>query len=163
MDIITLDVGGKKFKCSKHLLISRCKYFEDLFSEYDDKKEIYIDRSPHIFKHILALIRDHRYQYPKKYNEELYYFLMKKKNTLRKSKQKFEELTFYEKINFLEKDNLYTEEIECYNRLKTFKIDTSIVYNHDSINCNCDNCKLYRLKYFINTGRYYRKTNVFEY
>lgn len=163
MDIITLDVGGKKFKCSKNLLISRCKYFEDFFSEYDDKKKIYIDRSPHIFKHVLALIRDHRYQYPKKYNEELYYFLMKKKNSSNKIKKEFEELTFDEKIYFLEKNNLYSEELECYNRIKKLKIDNLVVYSHDSINCNCDNCKLYRLKYFINTGKYYKKINIFEY
>ncbi len=169
MNIITLDVGGKFFKCNKDLLISRCKYFEDLFAVYDEIKDgemntneiIFIDRSPHIFKHILALIRDSRYQYPKKYNEELYYFLMKKRKKRIISKEinskEFKNLSIKEKFSLLEEKNLYVDEIECFKRLKTRFATVELIYKHDSINCNCDNCKIYRINYFINTGNYFSK------
>jgi hypothetical protein len=79
MNIIKLDVGGKLFKIGKDLLLSKSKYFEDLFedttvSELDSSEEIYVDRSPHIFKHVLAYIRDSTYKYPEKYLNELDYF-----------------------------------------------------------------------------------------
>ena len=168
MSIISLDVGGKIFKCNKDLLISRCKYFEDLFSEYSHLTEnnneiIYIDRSPHIFKHILALIRDSRYQYPKKYKEELTYFLMKKRKKriiseeINSQIKEFKNLSIKEKFSLLEEKNLYEEEIECFKRLKTRFATVKLLYGHDSVNCSCDNCKIYRINYFINTGIYFSK------
>ena len=36
MTIVKLDVGGKEFKCSKDLLTSKSKYFEDLFEDYQN-------------------------------------------------------------------------------------------------------------------------------
>lgn len=171
MSIISLDVGGKIFKCNKDLLISRCKYFEDLFSEYSHLTEnnnennneiIYIDRSPHIFKHILALIRDSRYQYPKKYKEELTYFLMKRRKKriskrINSQIKEFKDLSTKEKFSLLEQKKLYEDEIECFKRLKTRNATVQLLYGHDSINCSCDNCKIYRINYFINTGIYFSK------
>jgi hypothetical protein len=37
-------------------------------------KKIFIDRSPHIFKHVLSLLRDSQYDFPKKYLFELDFF-----------------------------------------------------------------------------------------
>lgn len=77
-NILTLDVGGKIFKIKKDLLLSKSKYFESLFKdtnieELSQTEIIYVDRSPHIFKHVLAYIRDPTYQYPEKYLSELDY------------------------------------------------------------------------------------------
>ena len=83
MNIITLDVGGKIFKIRKDLLILKSEYFNCLFldnPELDKLDSIYIDRSPHIFKHILAYIRDQSYPYPEKYKSELDYFLINKED-----------------------------------------------------------------------------------
>ncbi len=58
--------------------LSGSKYFETLLSTQwktsDD--EIFIDRSPWIFKHVLNLLRDPKYEYPPKYASELEYYMI---------------------------------------------------------------------------------------
>uniref|UniRef100_A0A6C0C779 Potassium channel tetramerisation-type BTB domain-containing protein n=1 Tax=viral metagenome TaxID=1070528 RepID=A0A6C0C779_9ZZZZ len=41
-----------------------------------DENEIFIERSPKIFEHVLALLIDHLYSYPYKYHSELDYYLI---------------------------------------------------------------------------------------
>ena len=88
-NIITLDVGGKIFRCNKDLLIMKSQYFEDFFADNKDlpSEPLFIDRSPHIFKHILAFIRDDRYkiqdELENNYLHELDYFgITRKQNNL---------------------------------------------------------------------------------
>jgi hypothetical protein len=75
--IITLDVGGKLFKINKELLIAKSEYFDNFFKDNKTYEEpLYIDRCPHIFKHILGYIRDTNYPFPEKYQSEYDYFLL---------------------------------------------------------------------------------------
>lgn len=74
--IITLDVGGTIFKINqKHLLKS--EFFQNLFEDCSYGEPIFIDRCPHIFKHVLGYLRDNTYPYPKRYSFELDFFLIK--------------------------------------------------------------------------------------
>ena len=81
-EIIKLDVGGKIFKIKKDLLIMKSEFFENLFNDniINSDEEIFIDRCPHIFKHVLGIIRNSNYQFPTEYKDELDYFLMKKES-----------------------------------------------------------------------------------
>ena len=59
--LVTLDVGGTVFTInSSHLL--KCEFFRVMFEDvtYEGEK-IYIDRSSHIFKHVLSYLRDCKY------------------------------------------------------------------------------------------------------
>ena len=74
--IITLDVGGTIFKIST-LYLTKCEFFRNMLEDIPYTGEaIYIDRSPHIFKHVLSYLRDSSYPYPEKYINELDYFLI---------------------------------------------------------------------------------------
>ena len=75
-NIITLDVGGTIFKASYTCLI-KCEFFNSLLHDIPYINElIYIDRCGHVFKHVLGYLRNDNYPYPKKYVEELDYFLI---------------------------------------------------------------------------------------
>lgn len=74
--IIKVNVGGKIFETSKDTL---CKstYFSSLFSRWSSisqQNEIFIDRDPIAFEHILNLLRDSNYPFPKKYLYELDFY-----------------------------------------------------------------------------------------
>ena len=72
--IIKLNVGGVIFMARKETLIKSLYFCELLENSKNAEKEIFIDRSPHIFKHVLSYMRDDTYTYPKKYKSELKYF-----------------------------------------------------------------------------------------
>lgn len=75
--IVKLNVGGKQFQARVLTLVLRSGYFRTLFDPTHHPVptgEIFIDRSPHLFKHVLSLIRDVNYPYPKKYVRELDYY-----------------------------------------------------------------------------------------
>jgi hypothetical protein len=78
-NIIKLSLCGVIYSCSKETLM-KCEYFKNLFEEYSQidfsKEELYIERSPVIFKHILSLLIDEKYPFPEKYKTELKYFLI---------------------------------------------------------------------------------------
>jgi hypothetical protein len=75
---VKLNVGGKIFETEIRTLIIS-PVFNRMFSDiqYNKNDEIFIDRSPYIFKHILSYLRDGTYRYPEKYDEELRYFEVK--------------------------------------------------------------------------------------
>ena len=75
MDVITINVSGTMFVSTKEIL-SRSPYFKNMFDDCDHSDTITLSRSPHIFKHILALLIDDTYPYPIKYQNELKYFLI---------------------------------------------------------------------------------------
>ena len=77
---IKLNVGGTPFETSRDKLM-KCPLFAGMLSDIQYTGEpIFIDRSPHIFKHILAYLRDPSYPYPIRYVNELKYFLIDASN-----------------------------------------------------------------------------------
>jgi hypothetical protein len=71
---ITLDVQGQIFK-TKYENILKIPYFKDMFETCGQPSEtIFVDRPPHIFKHVLSLIVDNFYPYPEKYKFELDFY-----------------------------------------------------------------------------------------
>lgn len=76
---IKLNVGGKIFETTTETLLT-CNYFEALLKRFplkDKSEPIFIDRPPHIFKHVLSLMRDPQYYYPAEYHSELLFFQYK--------------------------------------------------------------------------------------
>lgn len=78
MATIKLNVGGKIFETTRSTLC-KSQYFDILLSgKFNDtqKDVIFIDRDSGIFKHVLRLLRDPLYEYPRKYNSELDYYMI---------------------------------------------------------------------------------------
>lgn len=74
MDNIKLNVGGIIFETTKSTL-SLSLFFEKALSDTWKKDEVlFVDRSPKIFEHVLCLMRDVKYEYPKKYLSELDFY-----------------------------------------------------------------------------------------
>ena len=63
---ITVDVCGHIFKV-KYDIIIKIPYFKNMFDGCGSvpTETIFIDRSPHIFNHVLGLVIDELYPYPK--------------------------------------------------------------------------------------------------
>ncbi|EOA87586.1 hypothetical protein ACJQWK_08769 [Exserohilum turcicum] len=61
-NFLTLDVSGRKFRCSKAVL-STSPYFENLFARWEDSADRQVDGSylidadPDVFKHLLDFMR----------------------------------------------------------------------------------------------------------
>ncbi len=74
--MINLNVCGIKFEVEKKILC-KSEYFLNMFTDCNvDDNIINVNRSPNIFKHVLAYLIDDNYLYPKKYESELKYFLI---------------------------------------------------------------------------------------
>src|SRR3982751_2780936 len=73
MEIIVLDVGGQIFKTYRNTLI-RIPYFRNMIECCEDLNEIFVDRSSHIFDHVLAYVIDPKYPFPTKYGYELDFY-----------------------------------------------------------------------------------------
>lgn len=78
-DIITINLQGTKFEITRQTLY-RIPYFRSLSSELDKSNIFYMDRSPHIFKHILAWAVDNNYPFPYKYIYEADFYNIKRCN-----------------------------------------------------------------------------------
>jgi hypothetical protein len=71
---ITLDVQGKIFKTNYDTII-KIPYFKDMFSDCGVPTEtIFVDKSSHVFKHVLALTTSPFYLFPEKYVSELEFY-----------------------------------------------------------------------------------------
>lgn len=70
MDIVTIDVGGQIFRTSRKILNKSIYISEEL----GEKSELFIDRSPKIFRHVLELLRNSHYIYPCEYLKELKFY-----------------------------------------------------------------------------------------
>jgi hypothetical protein len=77
--MIKLNVQGKIFETT-YDTITKIPYFKNMFEDVNQKsiEPIFIDRSPQLFKHILAIATDSFYPYPAQYAFELDYFLIDK-------------------------------------------------------------------------------------
>ena len=83
--VIKLNVGGQKFVTTYDTLM-KSGFFRIMFEEYEEKN-IFIDKSPKIFSHVLDYLRDNTYPYPEKYENELKFYLIDyDKNTLHTNK-----------------------------------------------------------------------------
>jgi hypothetical protein len=72
--IVTLDVSGQIFKTHMDNLL-KIPYFASMFDVHQyDGEVIFVDRSPRIFEHVLAYVRDDKHPYPKKYEYELDFY-----------------------------------------------------------------------------------------
>ena len=76
MTTITLDVGGILFKTTKDTLLFS-DYFRSLFSRWKINDVIFIDRSGVLFEHVLCLLRNPEYPYPKEHTSELDFYGIK--------------------------------------------------------------------------------------
>jgi len=100
---IRLNVGGKHFETTQDTLTSNSEYFRALLERWDNTKtdeEIFINRSGKIFEHVLCLLLDPNYNYPKKYISELDFYQITIKNN-------------YEQPNFTEYKRLLL--LQCPN------------------------------------------------
>jgi len=115
-NIIKLDVSGKFFEVPYEILM-RIPYFKYMFDDCISTNTIFLARSSHIFKHILALAIDPLYPYPDVYYFELdFYGMNHQKNTML--------------------DNLKT----MVNGLRDYLQDKNYVTD----SCGYHDCKLYR-------------------
>lgn len=72
---IILNVSGKEFELSNQTLM-KIPYFCNMINDCNNNENtiIFVNRSAHIFKHILALVIDPLYPFPKKYAFELDFY-----------------------------------------------------------------------------------------
>jgi hypothetical protein len=72
---ITLNLSGQIFLVTPTTL-SKIPYFKHMLETCDSNinETIFVERSPHIFKHVIAFIIDPLYPYPKKYAYELDFY-----------------------------------------------------------------------------------------
>lgn len=74
MATVKLNVGGKLFETTFDT-IQHSSYLKNLV-KYNPKTDIllFIDRSYHIFKHVISLLRNPEYKYPSIYLDELDFY-----------------------------------------------------------------------------------------
>ncbi len=72
---IKINVGGTIFETTE-IILRKISYFNDLLNDTNLNVNdiLFVNRSAHIFKHILALAIDDTYNYPKKYLGELGFY-----------------------------------------------------------------------------------------
>lgn len=78
-DVVTLNLQGTKFETIRQTLY-QIPYFRSLSIDLDKSDNFYMDRSAHIFKHILGWAVDNNYPFPYKYRGELVFFDIDIKN-----------------------------------------------------------------------------------
>lgn len=121
--MVKVNVGGTIFETTKDTLC-RAPLFKNLFDDVNDESVIFINRSAKLFTHVLALLIDNAYPYPKKYKNELDYYLIE-----------YNDDSFHDKLTLLE---------EKMNKIddKLDGIDKKImVCFRDFISNNCcDDC-----------------------
>lgn len=71
---VKLNVGGQIFETSVDTLISSSVYFSVKLSRHNYEDELFIDRDPKIFSHILSYLRDSRYPFPNELKYEFDYY-----------------------------------------------------------------------------------------
>lgn len=68
--MIRVNVGGKTFTTSKEILLQSV-YFAGLWALEEQSKDLFVDRDPKAFRHVLAYLRDDTYTFPLRYKSEL--------------------------------------------------------------------------------------------
>jgi hypothetical protein len=71
---VILNVQGQTFETDYDTL-TKIPYFKNMFEDCGQPTEpVFVNRSSHMFKHVLAIITDDTYQYPGKYKSELDFY-----------------------------------------------------------------------------------------
>ena len=72
---IKVNVGGEIFETTVSTL-KKINYFKYILEDtnFNNTQIIFVNRSKHIFKHVLALAIDDNYSYPFKYKNELDFY-----------------------------------------------------------------------------------------
>lgn len=74
MNKITLNVGGTIFQTTLSTL-EGVPFFDALLSnKWNNSKELFIDRDPEGFRHVLGLLRDPQYPFPTQFTYELTFY-----------------------------------------------------------------------------------------
>lgn len=148
---VRLNVGGVHFETTKETLM-KAPYFEALLSRWhQDQQEIYIDRSGVGFEHVLNLLRDSSYDFPRQYKNELDYYCIDyefppdETNVLKKKVIAI--LKYLEVLNEtqdfdLDVPNSYCMYCDAEGRacLKHANYNCFACSNHTNNLCNCDGC-----------------------
>ena len=126
---VTLNVSGQHFEVNKSTLW-KIPYFHDMINDCGIEKDnvIFVNRSSHVFKHVLALIIDPLYPYPSKYSYELdVYGVVYDKNKLLDN---YRELI--NKLDIMISNNGYTMdkilELEKYHNKSKTQTQSSQLY-----------------------------------
>ena len=79
--IFNLNVGGIKFKTT-YKTLKKSEYFKDLIEDNINEltEEIFIDRSPEEFRHIISYLRNNQYPFPNNFEYSLKFFGIKNTN-----------------------------------------------------------------------------------
>lgn len=161
---IRLNISGRNFEVSKDILF-KIPYFANGLADCDESlnKTIFVARSDHIFKHVLAYMIDPLYPFPKKYEFELKFYgieydklydeneeIMDELIKLRDNNDQINsELTKLQRKIKKMKEKLPTSsnvEQECYRCDKIAVDDKNYCYvcNERGIKCNkrgCQECR----------------------
>jgi len=73
-DRIQLNVGGTHFETTRQTL-EQIPYFNAILARWN-QEEIFVDRSAYGFDHILNLIRNPTYEFPRQYKHELDFYCL---------------------------------------------------------------------------------------
>ena len=135
---ITLNVGGKKFETT-HETLARIPVFKHMFEACtDESPTLFLDRSPHVFKHVLAFAQDPQYSYPIEYEYELKFYCVEyDKGTLH---DKYGALS--SKIDKLQSDNagLVIEVNNLTNQIMYLMDMVRELKNSDAPKCSYGTC-----------------------
>jgi len=121
---ITLNVSGQHFEVQKDTLI-KIPYFRDMFDACGDNinEIIPVNRPPHIFKHVLALIIDPLYPFPAKYAFELdfYGIMYNKKYLYDKYQELLDKMNYNHQVLLNKINDMDNNLIKTKTKLKTIK------------------------------------------
>ena len=135
---IKINVGGTIFETTIET-IKKINYINYVIQDtnIDLTKEIlFINRSPHIFKHVLAFAIDDNYKYPSKYKEELDFYDMQydESNLFDQSKEMVKYVGFIEQKLVNDKYN-YNYDNKC-SRLDCDNITYNFVCEEHEFKCD---------------------------
>jgi hypothetical protein len=127
MNNIVLNVSGRIFETKYETLI-KVPYFKHMFEgcESVPTEVIFINRSSNIFEHVLGLVIDPLYPYPKKYAFELDFYGVD-----------------YSKMKLYDKSPKYCNKRYCNIMIKTNEKMCGLHIDHYNF-CNLIGCKEYK-------------------
>ena len=141
---IKVNIGGEIFETTVSTL-KKINYFKYILEDtnYDNTQIIFVDRSKHIFKHVLALAINPNYKYPLKYQDELdFYDVTYDVNNL------------YDPNNKLHRD--------MHSRLDKLEKKLNIGLPHVCKKSGCE-IMIHKSHQYCDTHKYYRNKCVYEF
>jgi len=72
--LVTLNLQGKRFKTTYDTVV-KIPFFKDIIDDCGKPAgELFVNRSAHVFKHVLAYVVDDTYPFPHQYAQELNFY-----------------------------------------------------------------------------------------